>query len=348
MHHIFGINYFWKSTKIMLFCCWCSLLVFCFCYGAISIDPDTVSAMEDDSVTLHIDTETNQHDDIRWYFNGIRIAQIYRDGISICPGDNCENDTERFKDRLKLDKQTGYLTIMNIGNKDAGKYILKIIQTNDIYDRIFIVTFIGVPGNVSASVKEGHSVTVNTDVKRNQQKYVKWILNNITIAQINGDLGYTCTDVQCNDGNQRFKDRLKLDNQTGSLTIMNTSTADSGDYYLEINNNTFSIMRRFSVNVTDSAHPEEGPAVTVYVLIAVTVYVLIAVAVVGAAAILYWKCCKSSKQNGNGTEEQDTKMNSVKSELLYSGQNAAANEVSGNPSTQLLPADKNGLANGAL
>ncbi len=73
---------------------------------------------------------------------------------------------------------------------------------------------------VSVSVMEGDSVTLNTDVKINQQEKIHWYFNDIRIAYINGDLSDICTDVQCNEGTERFRDRLKLDNQTGSLTIM--------------------------------------------------------------------------------------------------------------------------------
>ncbi len=87
---------------------------------------------------------------------------------------------------------------------------------------------------VSVSVMEGDSVTLNTDVKINQQEKIHWYFNDIRIAYINGDLSDICTDVQCNEGTERFRDRLKLDNQTGSLTIMNTRTTDSGLYKLQI------------------------------------------------------------------------------------------------------------------
>ncbi|KAL0161219.1 hypothetical protein M9458_044944, partial [Cirrhinus mrigala] len=49
-----------------------------------------------------------------------------------------------------------------------------------------------------------------------------------------GDLSYICTDVQCNEDTKTFRDRLKLDHQTGSLTIMNIRTTDSGVYRLRI------------------------------------------------------------------------------------------------------------------
>uniref|UniRef100_A0A671NI26 Immunoglobulin domain-containing protein n=1 Tax=Sinocyclocheilus anshuiensis TaxID=1608454 RepID=A0A671NI26_9TELE len=95
---------------------------------------------------------------------------------------------------------------------------------------------IGVSGSdgVSVSVTEGDSVTLHTNVSLNQQEKIHWYFNDIRIAYIKGDLSNSCTDVQCNSGTERFRDRLKLDHQTGSLNITNTRTTDSGEYKLEI------------------------------------------------------------------------------------------------------------------
>jgi len=87
---------------------------------------------------------------------------------------------------------------------------------------------------VSVFMMEGDSVTLNTGVKTNQQEKIKWYFNNTRIAQINGDLSKICTDVQCNNDTDRFRDRLKLDHQTGSLTITNTTNTHSGEYKLQI------------------------------------------------------------------------------------------------------------------
>jgi len=96
---------------------------------------------------------------------------------------------------------------------------------------------------------EGDSVTLKTGVKANQQEKIKWYFNNIRIAQITVDHSFTCTDVQCNEGTERFRDRLKLDPQTGSLTIMNTRSTDSGLYQLQIINSRSTIKKRFIATV---------------------------------------------------------------------------------------------------
>ncbi|XDV22929.1 hypothetical protein PO909_027680 [Leuciscus waleckii] len=51
----------------------------------------------------------------------------------------------------------------------------------------------------------------------------------------------------------RFRDRLKLDNQTGSLTITNTTTEHDGDYKLLMFPGRLS-SKVFRVSVYDSVH----------------------------------------------------------------------------------------------
>ncbi|XDV23912.1 hypothetical protein PO909_028259, partial [Leuciscus waleckii] len=97
------------------------------------------------------------------------------------------------------------------------------------------------------SVKEGESVTLYPGVMKNPNDFMKWYFNYTLIAEITGDQSKICTDVQCKE---RFRDRLKLDHQTGSLTIMNTRNTDSGVHKLKISNSRISIIKRFSVTVT--------------------------------------------------------------------------------------------------
>uniref|UniRef100_A0A8C1SS38 Ig-like domain-containing protein n=1 Tax=Cyprinus carpio TaxID=7962 RepID=A0A8C1SS38_CYPCA len=85
-----------------------------------------VSVMEGDSVTLNTDfTEIPEDDDILWKF-GVKmslIAQIRRYAGIFNTSDVLD---ERFRDRLKLDNQTGSLTITDITTQHAGDYTLEI------------------------------------------------------------------------------------------------------------------------------------------------------------------------------------------------------------------------------
>ncbi|XP_026054654.1 uncharacterized protein LOC113040564 [Carassius auratus] len=210
--------------------------------SASGVDGDrvSVSVMKGESVTLHTGVEMNPQDRFRWYFNDTRIAQITGNLSKICTDVQCNKGTERFRDRLKLDHQTGSLTIMNTTNTDSGLY--KVHMSNSIIT--FSVNVTGALGvDREVSVKEGESVTLQTGVETNQEDRFRWYFNETCIAQISGDQTEICTDVQCPE---RFRDRLKLDHQTGSLTIMNITNTDSGEYTLQMNNGIIT----FSVNVT--------------------------------------------------------------------------------------------------
>ncbi|KTF90025.1 hypothetical protein cypCar_00033348, partial [Cyprinus carpio] len=208
-----------------------------FCAGVVP-----VSARTRDSLTLRNDVKTNQQEEIRWYFNDTLIAEITGDLSKICTNVRCK---EKFKDRLKLDK-LGSLVIMYIRTEDAGEYKLQISGSIVEIFSISVASYSVDSGKVS--VMEGDLVTLHTDVETNQQDRIRWRFNGIIIAVITGDLSSICTDVQCNNGTERFRDRLKLDHQTGSLTIRDIRTTDSGDYTLEINSS--SIQRTIYISVT--------------------------------------------------------------------------------------------------
>ncbi|ROL54759.1 SLAM family member 5 [Anabarilius grahami] len=87
------------------------------------------------------------------------------------------------------------------------------------------------------SVKEGDSFTLNsplTEMKDND--VIQWRFGNTLIAEIN-KLNNRIT-VNDDDLDGRFRDRLKLDNQTESLTITNFTMKHAGDYKLETNYKT--------------------------------------------------------------------------------------------------------------
>ncbi len=108
--------------------------------SGVGADEVSVSVMEGDSVTLYSDAEANQQQKIKWYFNDIQIAAIIGDKREICTDDVCK---ELFRDRLKVDHQTGSLTITNTRTTDSGVYKLKVINSGSFSDKIFSVSVHG-------------------------------------------------------------------------------------------------------------------------------------------------------------------------------------------------------------
>ncbi|XP_077083164.1 SLAM family member 5-like [Siphateles boraxobius] len=101
----------------------------------------------------------------------------------------------------------------------------------------------------SVSVMEGDSVTLNTNVTeihKDDEILWKYGAENSLIAQINKENRIFSTYDDVPDG--RFRDRLKLDLQTGSLTITNTTAEHTGVYKLEIRGAKLT-SKTFSVSV---------------------------------------------------------------------------------------------------
>ncbi|XP_052445375.1 uncharacterized protein LOC127987116 [Carassius gibelio] len=77
------------------------------------------------------------------------------------------------------------------------------------------------------SVMEGHNVTLSTGVTKQQRDKMLWYFNNTLIALINGDPSKSC--LYYGEGG-RFRDRLKVDYETGSLIITDITTQHAGRY----------------------------------------------------------------------------------------------------------------------
>ncbi|XDV24097.1 hypothetical protein PO909_028362, partial [Leuciscus waleckii] len=106
--------------------------------------------------------------------------------------------------------------------------------------------FAGTDAVKSVSVMEGDSVTLNTGVtEMMDDDLILWRFGNentlIVKINVQDDSMTVYDDVL--DG--RFRDRLKLDDQTGSLTITNTRTEHAGVYQLQTN----SVRKSFNLTV---------------------------------------------------------------------------------------------------
>lgn len=93
---------------------------------------------------------------------------------------------------------------------------------------------------------EGESVTLNTDVTVTQRNKILWKFGDrgVLIALLDDN------EVSLFNGTEgQFRDRLQLDHRTGSLTIINIRTKDSGLYELNIKGRPGDRVKKFNLTV---------------------------------------------------------------------------------------------------
>ncbi|XP_052445379.1 uncharacterized protein LOC127987121 [Carassius gibelio] len=104
------------------------LILFAFIVEDVFGDAAVVkSVKEGDCVTLTTNVTKQQHDNMmRWYFNDTLIALINGDPSTSCLYDGVGG---MFRDRLKVDYETGSLNITNITTQHTGRYEAAIIRS---------------------------------------------------------------------------------------------------------------------------------------------------------------------------------------------------------------------------
>ncbi|XP_051741571.1 uncharacterized protein LOC127508050 isoform X16 [Ctenopharyngodon idella] len=276
---------------------------------AFKDETQSVSETEGNPVTLQTDTETHGKELIVWRFGdeGKLIAKHDQEAKSPPLYDT----DERFRDRLKLDHQTGSLTITNTRITDSGVYKVKISSSKQTLNKRFTVT-VSVPGlspGVVAGIvvgvgvllvsyavtaagvfycqrkisklknpvlktdKEGESFTLTPGIEINKDDQIQWLFGDEKKMTVIAEIQRGTGEITVPDG--RFKDRLEIDKNTGSLTITNTRTEDAGVYKLKIRGGRLvqnlcsrlvqNLNKRFNVYVRDeenSVSVMEGADVT--------------------------------------------------------------------------------------
>ncbi|XP_043078608.1 uncharacterized protein LOC122327362 [Puntigrus tetrazona] len=205
---------------------------------------ETVPVMKGDFVTLHTDAaEIQKYNQIQWMFGSTVICTINK--TSQAPD---MNDAKPFLNKLDVHRETGSLKIRSIIRELCGIYNLQIISSTHTIQKKFNITIFDTVKSVSAT--EGDSVTLESDITKIYDK-ILWMFEyeDSIIAAINkSGQHFSIYDVL--DG--RFRDRLKLDHQTGSLTITNITTEHAGVYHLHIFNSRHNVHKSFIVNVCNA------------------------------------------------------------------------------------------------
>lgn len=101
----------------------------------------------------------------------------------------------------------------------------------------------------SLRFSEGENVSLDTGVSELQKDdQVLWRFGSedTIIAKRDGDTN-RLSFIDVDDG--RFRDRLAMDDQTGSLRITNTKSTDSGVYHLQISSRNNVWYKKFRVTV---------------------------------------------------------------------------------------------------
>uniref|UniRef100_A0A8C1S3Q8 Immunoglobulin V-set domain-containing protein n=1 Tax=Cyprinus carpio TaxID=7962 RepID=A0A8C1S3Q8_CYPCA len=190
-------------------------------------------------------------------------------------------DDGRFGDRLQLDNQTGSLSISDIRTKLSGDYQLRIISSETSY-KTFSLTVHDVFFAGLTNTKEGDSFTLHTGFHEIQKHdVILWMFGPLSpdtfLAEINTTLG----QISYSD-DARLRNRVRLDDQSGSLTISNSRSTDTGLYQLQITNSKETFYKRYNVFVDA---PE--PGLSSGVLAVICVFMLMIVAAAGIAGVCY-------------------------------------------------------------
>uniref|UniRef100_A0A8C1X5X5 Immunoglobulin domain-containing protein n=3 Tax=Cyprinus carpio TaxID=7962 RepID=A0A8C1X5X5_CYPCA len=220
---------------------------------AVAGEEKEETVMEGDSPTLRTGlTEINANDMIEWCYEAKDncIAQINGETRRTSLSQGADG---RFRSKLMLDNITGDLTISNVITIHSGLYKLNIISNSRKTKHMRFILTVSVK---SVSVKKGASVLLQTAAEIQTEDLILWTFGAQNSLVVKSDSGKTSTGKQ-------FIDRLDLNMTTGSLTIRNIRTTDSGHFKLQIINNEQTTIRRFNVTVTDSTSEGASEETTV-------------------------------------------------------------------------------------
>ncbi|XP_067271480.1 SLAM family member 5-like [Pseudorasbora parva] len=281
------------KTSIHLFC----LLLVKGVFG-----DDVKFVIEGDPVTLHNDlTELKKYERILWTFgpDSTRIAQINNEVNKI----SLYNDVLDgiFRDRLKLDDQTGSLTITNTTTEHTGLYELQIFGRNEVPPKKFsIIVYARLPvpvisnnsSHCSSSSSSSYCSLVCSSVVNVSHVTLSWFKGNSLLSSISvSDLSISLSlplEVEYQDKN------------TYSCVLNNPISNQT--QHLDITQ----LCHTCAVDISSFNAKERLPFSPVVLIVGGILITLVVLAVVGMFGF-YWKY-KKSNQLGQTSRQESIEM----------------------------------------
>ncbi|TRZ04161.1 hypothetical protein DNTS_027928, partial [Danionella cerebrum] len=174
---------------------------------------------------------SSQRNDLEWWYENSLIAKHSQARWEI----HDEVIDGRFASKLRLE-DNGDLIISNTRKVHSGVYKLTSRNRNTIYKRFTVTIDVK-----RVPVTEGGDVLLETGVRIEPGQMMLWTFGPSNCLVVKAD------SERIDGINERFRGRVDLDLQTGSLTIRNITDEDLGHFKLQIVNSTKTRFRRFNV-----------------------------------------------------------------------------------------------------
>uniref|UniRef100_A0A8C2E8R2 Ig-like domain-containing protein n=1 Tax=Cyprinus carpio TaxID=7962 RepID=A0A8C2E8R2_CYPCA len=262
-----------------------TLVLFCLCcligvFGAETNEIQSVPVTEGDSVTLYINfTEIQKDDSMLWKYGAEKsiIAEINRKYEWFSTFDVPDG---RFRDRLKLDKQTGSLTITNITTRHTGVYQLEIAGARtktfsvSVYARLPVPVISSNSSQCSSSSSSQQNCSLVCSVVNVGHVTLSWYKGNSLLSSI------SVSDLSI------------------SLSLpLEVEYQDKNTYSCVLNNPISNQTQH--LDITQLCHTCSG---SVSLIVLISAGSLLVVAAVGILCI-YKKCRKIDKEDETSAEE---------------------------------------------
>ncbi|XP_050950444.1 uncharacterized protein LOC127153432 [Labeo rohita] len=255
--------------------------------GLAGVFGESVSVTEGDSVTLHTNvTEIRIDDDILWKFGAEKsqIAKIKKKKQIFNTSDVPDG---RFRNRLKLDNQTGSLTITNITTQHAGVYQLEIAGAKKSLKtfNVFVNTRLPVP------VISSNSSNCSSSSSSSQQNC------SLLCSVVNvGDV-----TLSWYKGNSLLSS-ISVSDLSISLSLpLEVEYQDKNTYSCVINNSFTNQTQHLDIKLCQTCAVTSVPPVSVSAAVSVSLLIV-------AAVVIFWTCRKyrKSDQEVETSEEEIT------------------------------------------